>query len=286
MVSRRTSYVPILSVMSANLRIDSVWFGHPWISPTLLALCPPHPYLSQNNRQVIFPNQAYEDTTASPGPGANNEFRYGRLTMKTYLRPEFNLSDAVHDDPTHTPSLASTTPAVRTGRAGDDIVARDVLAFDIRIFDPLAPIYTGVGADNQPGVAGVDDDSSSTNDDISELGWGDSDDIRVGVGDPMIRDVMETTSINAGATAIVYERTDQGDFVDLNYARLAGGPVMGTYFDASRNGNTVAPSASRTLDRPRRGGSNGLVVPRTFPVKRSDGPQSQPIACGLLSVHL
>tara|TARA_R110002072_G_scaffold11215_4_gene51113 strand:- start:14782 stop:17157 length:2376 start_codon:yes stop_codon:yes gene_type:complete len=214
----------------------------------MLALCPPHPYLSQNNRQVIFPNQAYEDTTASPGPGANNEFRYGRLTMKTYLRPEFNLSDAVHDDPTHTPSLASTTPAVRTGRAGDDIVARDVLAFDIRIFDPLAPIYTGVGADNQPGVAGVDDDSSSTNDDISELGWGDSDDIRVGVGDPMIRDVMETTSINAGATAIVYERTDQGDFVDLNYARLAGGPVMGTYFDASRNGNTVAPSASRTLD--------------------------------------
>lgn len=233
---------------AVRMPIDLADAGSQQTYMPLLALCPPHPYLAQNNREAIFPAQAYPATAASPGPGANNQFRYGRLTMKTYLRPEFNLADAVHDDPSHIPSVASTNPAIRIGRAGDDIVARDVLGFDLRIFDPEAPLYTGVGADGLAGAGSVDDDGSSVTDDISELGWVDSDDIRVGVTDPLIRDVLETASISSGGGSIVFEQTDQGDFVDLNYARLEGGPIMGAYFDASRNGNTVTPNAARTLD--------------------------------------
>ncbi|WDQ16564.1 hypothetical protein [Rhodopirellula sp. P2] len=233
---------------AVRMPIDLADAGDQQTYMPLLALCPPHPYLAQDNRESIFPSQAYPAATASPGPGTNNQFRYGRLTMKTYLRPEFNLADAVHDDPSHIPSVASTTPAVRIGRAGDDIVARDVLSFDVRIFDPEAPIYTGVGADGLPGSGSTDDDGDSVTDGITELGWVDTDDIRVGVTDPLIRDVLETASTNSGGGAIIFEQTDEGDFVDLNYARLAGGPVMGAYFDASRNGNSVTPNAARTLD--------------------------------------
>ncbi len=141
----------------------------------------------------------------------------------------------------------------RWDRTGEDIIAANVHAFDIKGYDSGAPVFLTTGFDGEPGRAGVDDDGSG-NDDISEfslpfpspqrqilseLGAIGSDDVVVRVGDIAINSLMQSR-ITDPRDVLLYDnaqltlRQDQmlastGDFVDLFYPLLAGGPMLDLY---------------------------------------------------------
>lgn len=94
-------------------------------------------------------------------------------------------------------------------RAGEDVLASDILAFDIRGYDPGAPILASGGPDGAPGIAGVDDDNDNTSDNASELGWDGSDDAVLTPGDPGYGPAMVS-----GAPVI-----GVGAYVDLAWGR-------------------------------------------------------------------
>ena len=110
-------------------------------------------------------------------------------------------------------------PRFSANRFGEDVMISQVLAFDVKVFDPLVPIgfFDGaandvgdeqslvpgdpayslallLGPDGQPGQDTVDDDGQNGTDDQGELGWPGSDDNVAG----------------------------QGAFVDLFYGRIQG----------------------------------------------------------------
>ncbi|MCC9601486.1 hypothetical protein LOC67_13095 [Stieleria sp. JC731] len=242
----------------AHVRIPhQVISASPGSSMPQLALCPPHPYLvarefspadlldttdpltTVNGAPTTFPHQA--DATVGTAPGnAKYLDRYGRFTLKTFLRPEFNLADQVSD------VGAGGTSLARVRRGGSDIIATDVVGFNIQIYDPSAPRFVWMGPDGQPGVAGVDDDvDGSVTDEADELGWPGSDDEVVTVNDPRIDEVFvgngNRTPTNWNATPNrLFSRVDGGDFVDLGYMRLAGGPMRGL-FQFDQTGSDISP---------------------------------------------
>ena len=57
-------------------------------------------------------------------------------------------------------------------RVGEDVLMSNVLAFDIKVWDPAASL----GPDGNPGIAGIDDDGINGTDDYGELGAYGSDD--------------------------------------------------------------------------------------------------------------
>ncbi len=91
---------------------------------------------------------------------------------------------------------------------GHDVVLQNVLAFDVRAFDPAAPINAYPGNDGAWGVAGVDDDNANGSDDINEMGWPGSDDLALAPGDPGWV-LNPPTLLGTGA------------YVDLNYLSSA-----------------------------------------------------------------
>ncbi len=103
-------------------------------------------------------------------------------------------------------------------RAGEDLLASDVLAFDIKVFDPEVPLLRSLGSDGAYGVAGTDDDQNGTTDDASEFGWAGSDDLVLSPSDP------------GYATALASGAIDHyGDYVDLAWAHklVAHGATIG-----------------------------------------------------------
>jgi len=119
-----------------------------------------------------------------------------------------------------------------------------VVGFSVQVFDPRAPRYVWSGADAGPGVAGVDDDGNGAADDANELGWPGTDDEVVSVNDPRIDEVLVGNGNRSLAQwnqspAMPFFRVNSGDFVDLGYMRLAGGPMRGLFqFDESGGGMT------------------------------------------------
>ena len=95
----------------------------------------------------------------------------------------------------------------------EEIVASNVVGFDVRGFDATAQQFAAPGADGGWGIVGVDDDINGTTDDRSEAGWPQSDDLIVGPGDPgyalMIRQFEGSTPVVANS----------GTFVDLCWGR-------------------------------------------------------------------
>ena len=233
-----------------------------------IALCPPHPYLIDREvalpataatNPTTFPAQADHRAGTPPGstPFTNN---YGRFTMTTFLRPEFNLADRVSDVGAGTASTPAFLGAAQVNRAGSDVIATDVIGFDIQVFDPDAPKFIWYGPDGVPGAPGDDDalpgfnttvvDNNGTPDDtsddaVAEMGWPGSDDEFVSVNDPRIDEALVNNgtrtatdwNVTTGAADLVETRfrvTDRGDFVDVGYPHLAGGPMRGlVQFDES-----------------------------------------------------
>lgn len=255
----------------AHVRMpESIVTGTAGSTMPQLALSPPHPYLIARETSpatlpdptnplaqpatapTTFPHQADAAPGSAPG-GTQYLNRYGRFTLKTFLRPEFNLADRVSDEAT-----GVANPVVASiNRGGTDIIATDVVGFNVQVFDPKAPRYVWMGPDGLPGVGGFDDDGDGNADDADELGWPGTNDEVVSVNDPRIDEVLVGNG-NRSLTqwnqtpAMPFARVNTGDFVDLGYMRLAGGPMRGLFqFDESggditpflRNDPTAAPQA-------------------------------------------
>ncbi|KAA5540691.1 hypothetical protein FYK55_20075 [Roseiconus nitratireducens] len=214
-----------------------------------IALCPPHPYLSARSSTppvlvdpsdplmnagstpTTFPSQA-DHVVGTPPGGTPYLNEFGRFTMTTFLRPEFNLADRVSD------FGAGGTSVALVNRGGSDVIADDVVGFDVQVFDPAAPRFIWVGGDGVPGAAG-DDDGDGVIDNETELGWPGTDDEVVTVNDPRIDEALVNNGNKTQGDWYATPTTpffvvDQGDFVDVGYPRLAGGPMRGlAQFDES-----------------------------------------------------
>lgn len=194
----------------------------------LLALSPPHPYLMA--RENIFPNQAANTLGTAP-PGA---FGYGRFTLLGSLRPEFNLADRMTDVNSAVGGPVGLTTSINRG--GSDVIATDVLGFDVKAFDPEAPKYIWLGRDSTSGSANDDDLDGSGNHDADELGLPGSDDEIVTMSHVRLHEVLfDNDSIISGPGVFPapgpFQLVDRGDFVDLNYARSSGSPIRGLFHD-------------------------------------------------------
>lgn len=93
-------------------------------------------------------------------------------------------------------------------RAGEDLLASDVLAFDIKLFDPDAPLLGTTGGDGVYGTAADDDGDGSLND-LKELGWAGSDDLILSPNDPGY-----ALALSAGSPVV-----GTGEYVDLAWAK-------------------------------------------------------------------
>jgi hypothetical protein len=101
---------------------------------------------------------------------------------------------------------------LRGSRTGEDVLASEILAFDIKGFDPGVPLLGSVGPDTAYGIAGDDDDGDGTPDNASELGWANSDDLILSPNDPGYGPALATA---APAVSVV----GTGEYVDLCWAR-------------------------------------------------------------------
>ncbi len=172
-----------------------------------------------------------------------------------------------------------TTADSRWDRTGEDVLAGNVLAFDVKGFDTTAPVFLAAGLDGEPGKAGVDDDGNdAANPDLTvtvgaapaqvltELGAVGSDDVVVRVGDLAIEPLLTQAILDprdadlyAATPALLAGRHRQmiattGDFVDLLYPYLSGGPMLdmvreATYYRPPGPNATTPPLGSAPTSR-------------------------------------
>lgn len=154
--------------------------------------------------------------------------------------------------PTSTPANGMTlSPSGRVNRfiggprQGEDLLLTNVLAFDVKVWDPRA----SVGPDGQPGRAGVDDNQDGTTDNAAELGSPFSDD---------------------GAFADI-GHTGTGDYAQSNNFNTAYGPLAAN----NRCFDTWHPALMGSLGappfRPARPGPDGLPGIANFDDDNNDG---------------
>ncbi len=126
----------------------------------------------------------------------------------SFLHPAYMLQDSQ----IFFPNLS----ALPQSRAGEDVLSSDILAFDVKAYDPGVPLLPSLGADGQPGIAGVDDDGVAGVDSLGEVGWSGSDDLVLSPNDP------------GYATALGANAIGTGEYVDVGWARkvmLSAGSV-------------------------------------------------------------
>ena len=152
--------------------------------------------------------------------------------LNGFLRPEFVLGM----DHTHTDFIGD---GWGVERLSEDVIATDVIGFDIKAFDSSSPSFISYGVDGMPGFATVDDDGNGSADDASEAGTPFSDDVVVGPNDASMRELLIYINNNSGSGAV---RSDNGDFVDLFYPFLAGGTIRGPFELASHRHHTTNPT--------------------------------------------
>ena len=92
--------------------------------------------------------------------------------------PDSTINNGDDTGPYTRPTGLTLSPSGRVTRyiggprQGEDILLTNVLAFDVKVWDPRA----SVGPDGQPGRAGIDDNQDGTTDNAVELGASNSDD--------------------------------------------------------------------------------------------------------------
>lgn len=190
---------------------------------------------------------------------------------------------------------------VRWDRTGEDVISSNILALDIKGYDPNAPVFLTPGPDQRPGRAGVNDDGRGTDpDDVFyqaptgtsiELGAVGSDDVLVGVGDIgiyplMIRRIIDPETNTANFTSpplpdpapdeVLYALAGRGDFVDLFYPFLPGTPLLNRMGQTNFNTtppltDTVVANVNVNYNQFLQSDLSGLQIPWTTlsPIKRS-----------------
>lgn len=122
------------------------------------------------------------------------------LAGSGFLHPAFTLNTGWGD-------------AITSARVGEDVLTTNILAFDVKAYDPMAGIIGSRGPDAAFGILGVDDDGSGTPDDPFELGAAGSDDLMLSPSDPgYARALVDYSAGNATVAAT-------GEYVDLGWAR-------------------------------------------------------------------
>ncbi len=170
-------------------------------SMPVLALSQPHPFITQAQSATFAPPSG---TPFSGGTGgqAMGGGPYSSFSMTGFFRPEYSLADHVRPwTATISSAAADRMRSLPTLRGGSDVVAEDVIAFDIQVFDPSAPVATFT--------------SGATPVLIEPTSYG-------------FRKVLENPILPN------YAFENRGAYVDYAYCRLAGGvfggvnPLLGT----------------------------------------------------------
>lgn len=107
---------------------------------------------------------------------------------------------------------------------GDDVMMSQMIAFDVRAFDPTAAISAHPGEDGAWGWLGTDDDGQNGVDDPGEAGWPGTDDEALIPGDPgygFVPVSMGGVQIASSPNRFI-RPIGRGAFVDLGYAGMYG----------------------------------------------------------------
>lgn len=200
-----------------------------------------------------FPVSQSSPRTSTPtGAGPTN----GCGIFNGWLLPHFELGDPSDGTTNLSDSRGLwqrgylATPDPRWDRTGEDVIATNILEFDLRGYDPTAPVFVTSGADGQPGRIGVDDDGAGTSDVsemvgaevTTELGMYGTDDELMNVTDIGIYNLMGYAILDPTNPATfgidLQAIANRGAFVDLLYPYLAGTPLRNRLVDVAA---AVAP---------------------------------------------
>lgn len=95
----------------------------------------------------------------------------------------------------------------------EEIIATNVVSFDLRAFDATAVQLYHPGRDGGWGTAGFDDDVDSTTDNVTEAGWPASDDIALTPSDPGFWEVAN----NFARNNVALVEASRGAYVDMGW---------------------------------------------------------------------
>jgi hypothetical protein len=98
----------------------------------------------------------------------------------------------------------------------EEIVASNVVAFDIKGYDLAVKQLASPGPDGGWGELGFNDDGLNAFDDVLEAGWPGTDDLSLTPSDPGFSRALATASL-----ALPLVAADSGAFVDLDWSRKA-----------------------------------------------------------------
>lgn len=110
-------------------------------------------------------------------------------------------------DPADATRVLSVEPTL------EEIVASNVVGFDIKGYDLAVKQLASPGADGGWGASGVDDDNQNGVDDLGEVGWPATDDLTLTPSDPGFSRALTTVA----TLPIVFSNT--GAFVDIDWSR-------------------------------------------------------------------
>ncbi|RMF39929.1 MAG: hypothetical protein D6753_12685 [Planctomycetota bacterium] len=164
-------------------------------------------------------------------------------------------------------SPPATDPAFRVGsgflhpafalygtRIGEDLLASNILAFDVKAYDPGVPLLASTGPDGAPGAINVDDDNDGTTDNASEFGADGSDDLVLSPNDPGYATLL-------GGTAAGF-----GEYVDLCWGRKTVLPLLAAGGSIPSGANLFSPFSGLSATN---FASNGLFRGFTDPLYKS-----------------
>ena len=148
---------------------------------------------------------------------------YLNLTNQIYgtLSPALNVNLAPPDRGFIPSSFFRTQIAVDPSNGNvisaiptlEEIVASNVIAFDIKGYDLAVKQIASPGTDGGWGTAGVNDDGVGAMDDVLESGWPGTDDLSLTPSDPGFSRAITT----AGTIPVVF--ANSGAFVDIDWSR-------------------------------------------------------------------
>ena len=95
-----------------------------------------------------------------------------------------------------------------------EMVTPDLLAFDLKAFDPSAPVLLHPGPDSGWGTAFADDNANNTTDEAAEAGWFGTDDVSVDPSQPGFWWLLSQSNVPFDSPIEI----ERGAYVDMGWA--------------------------------------------------------------------